>query len=91
VRVSKTEEAWRLRFGDVDRLLVLSIRHIVAFACQGVSCETGCLTTSASAPCCTNRSRRALRLLLMLNGAESEMAVLAVAPGKELAVLGHGA
>jgi hypothetical protein len=48
------------------------------------------LTTSASAPCCTNRSRRALRLLLVLNGAESEMAVLAVAPGKELAVLGHG-
>ena len=29
-------------------------------------------------------------LLLVQHGAESKMAVLAVAPGKELAVLGHG-
>jgi hypothetical protein len=32
----------------------------------------------------------ARRLLLVQHGAESKMAVPAVAPGKELAVLGHG-
>jgi len=41
VRVSKTEDPWRLMFGEVDRLLVLSIRHIDAFACEGISGETG--------------------------------------------------
>jgi len=36
------------------------------------------------------RPSRARRLLLVQHVAESKMAVLAFAPGKELAVLGHG-
>jgi len=35
-------------------------------------------------------SRRARRLLLVQHGAESELSMIALAAGKELAVLGHG-